>query len=55
VDIKFNEAPTLTASLRAAAAELELDHLWIVYPGAETYPIEKHTLDWECFLFDTAV
>ncbi len=42
VEIKFNEAPTLTASMRAAAAELSLDHLWIVYPGAETYPIEKN-------------
>lgn len=42
VEIKFNEAPTLTVSTRAAAAELSLDHLWIVYPGAETYPIEKN-------------
>jgi uncharacterized protein len=42
VEIKFNEAPTLTASMRTAATELSLNHLWIVYPGAETYPIEKH-------------
>jgi predicted AAA+ superfamily ATPase len=41
VEIKFNEAPKLTASMRAAAAELELEHLWIVYPGSEAYPVEK--------------
>lgn len=42
VEIKFNEAPTLTASMRTAATELSLDHLWIVYPGAEAYPVEKN-------------
>ena len=42
VEIKFNEAPKLTASMRTATSELELDHLWIVYPGNETYPVEKN-------------
>lgn len=42
VEIKFNEAPKLTASMRTAATELSLDHLWIVYPGNETYPVEKN-------------
>ena len=41
MEIKFNEAPSLTPSMRIAAAELELDHLWIVYPGSETYPVGK--------------
>jgi predicted AAA+ superfamily ATPase len=42
MEIKFNEAPSLTPSMRTAAAELGLDHLWIVYPGSETYPVEKN-------------
>ena len=42
MEIKFNEAPSLTPSMRIAAAELELDHLWIVYPGSETYPVGKN-------------
>jgi uncharacterized protein len=39
IEIKYNEAPVLTPSMRIAASELALDHLWIVYPGNESYPI----------------
>lgn len=39
VELKFTEAPTFTPSMRIAVAELSLDHLWIVYPGNETYPV----------------
>ena len=35
MEIKFNEAPSLTPSMRIATSELALDHLWIVYPGSE--------------------
>jgi predicted AAA+ superfamily ATPase len=42
MEIKFNEAPSLTPSMRIAASELALDHLWIVYPGCETYPVGKN-------------
>jgi predicted AAA+ superfamily ATPase len=42
VEIKFNEAPTLTPSMRIATADLSLDHLWIIYPGNETYPVAKN-------------
>jgi predicted AAA+ superfamily ATPase len=41
-EIKFNEAPKLTASMRTAATELALDHLWIAYPGKVAYPVEKN-------------
>ena len=41
IEIKFNEAPTLTPSMRIASLELSLEHLWIVFPGNETYPIMK--------------
>ncbi len=42
MEFKFNEAPGLTPSMRTAVSELKLQHLWIVYPGADTYPVEKN-------------
>ncbi len=42
MEIKFNEAPSLTPSMRIATSELELNHLWIVYPGNETYPVTEN-------------
>jgi predicted AAA+ superfamily ATPase len=42
IEIKFNEAPTLTPSMRIASSELSLEHLWVVYPGNETYPVMKN-------------
>lgn len=41
IEIKFNESPTLTASMRISSAELSLDHLWIIYPGKEIYPVTE--------------
>lgn len=42
VEFKFNEAPTVTRSMRAALRDLDLAHLWIVYPGREAYPVETN-------------
>ena len=39
-EIKFNEAPRLTASMQTARKDLRLDHLYVVYPGAHEFPIE---------------
>ena len=41
-EIKFNEAPKLTKSMRTALNDLQLDHLWIVYPGEHRYPVEAN-------------
>jgi len=41
IEFKFTEAPVLTASMRTASADLALDHLWIVYPGNEIYPVAE--------------
>jgi len=38
---EFNEAPAVTKSMRIAAGDLSLDHLWVIYPGKHTYPAEK--------------
>ena len=40
-EVKFTEAPRLTASMRAAKAELKLDHLWMLYPGEDSFPMEE--------------
>jgi predicted AAA+ superfamily ATPase len=42
VEVKFNEAPTVTTSMRTAVKDLSLDHLWVVYPGTDEYPVEKN-------------
>ena len=39
-EVKFTEAPRITASMRSASATLNLDHLWVIYPGAHEYPME---------------
>ncbi len=45
-EIKFNEAPKLTASMKIALDTLALDHLWVVYPGQHEYPIEEKITAW---------
>jgi predicted AAA+ superfamily ATPase len=46
VEFKFNEAPTRTKSMGVAIESLGLRHLWIVYPGAEKFPIEPRLSAW---------
>jgi len=41
VEIKFSEAPHLTSSMRLAAEALSLRHLWVIYPGEHSFPMEK--------------
>ncbi len=41
VEVKFNEAPKITASMQTAISDLALDHLWIIYPGKESYPVAE--------------
>lgn len=45
VEFKFNEAPKVTKSMHSALADLSLDHLWVIFPGATHYPVhEKITM-----------
>jgi hypothetical protein len=39
VEFKYMDAPKITKSMHSALADLQLEHLWIVYPGAETYKL----------------
>ena len=40
-EFKLADAPGTTRSMHIATAELALEHLWVVYPGAEAYPLDK--------------
>lgn len=40
-EIKFTEAPEVTRSMQTAIHDLELSHLWVIYPGNDSYQIEK--------------
>lgn len=42
VEIKYAQAPSLTASIRSALLELSLAHLWVVYPGDKNYPLRDN-------------
>jgi len=39
IEFKFNEAPIVTKSMQTAMETLNLDHLWIIYPGLQNYPV----------------
>lgn len=39
VEMKFQDAPRLTPSMRIALKDLKLDHLTVVYPGDRDYPL----------------
>ena len=41
VEIKFSEAPKVTKSMRIALEDLSLNHLWIIYPGLQAYPVNE--------------
>ena len=41
-EVKFNEAPDVTQSMRSVVRVLSLDHLFVVCPGRDTYPADSH-------------
>jgi hypothetical protein len=41
IEFKFADAPGLTDSMKTAIELLELEHLWIVYPGKKAYPLHE--------------
>lgn len=42
VECKFKDAPRMTKTLHTAMEELDLAHIWIVYPGDERYVVHKN-------------
>jgi uncharacterized protein len=46
IEVKFNEAPKLSASMQIALKDLNLDHLWVVYPGKHVFSIQEKITAW---------
>ncbi len=42
VEFKYADAPKLTRSMKIVIKDLDLAHLWVVYPGKKTYRITKN-------------
>jgi predicted AAA+ superfamily ATPase len=40
VEVKYADAPGVTKSMRIALEELRLKHLYVAYPGDQTYPLD---------------
>jgi predicted AAA+ superfamily ATPase len=40
-EFKYSDAPGHTRSMSVAIQDLNLEHLWVVYPGNQEYPLEK--------------
>ena len=40
-EFKFEDAPRTTKSMQVALSDLELEHLWVVYPGERTVPLSS--------------
>ena len=42
IEVKYADAPRKTPSMASAVQDLDLDHLWVLYPGDKTYPLAKN-------------
>lgn len=42
VEFKFNDAPKATKSMHQSVEDLQLSHLWIIYPGDKIYSLSKN-------------
>ena len=40
-EFKYSDAPGTTRSMRTALRDLSLKHLWVIYPGDETYALDE--------------
>ena len=41
LEVKMNEAPGITKSMRIAMHDLQLQHLWVIYPGSESFIMDS--------------
>ncbi|MEI2783018.1 MAG: ATP-binding protein [Candidatus Competibacter sp.] len=46
VEVKFSEAPKVGRSQHTAVDSLNLDHLWVVYPGQQAYSVDDKITVW---------
>jgi predicted AAA+ superfamily ATPase len=41
-EIKYTDRPQITRSMRIAFQDLKLDHLYVIYPGKESFFLDTH-------------
>lgn len=46
IEVKFSETPEMTRAMHIALQDLELEHLWVVYPGEQSYPVHERMTVW---------
>lgn len=46
IEVKFSEAPEVTRSMHIALQDLGLEHLWVIYPGEQSYPVHERITVW---------
>jgi hypothetical protein len=46
IEIKLSEAPQVTRSMHSALQVLDLEHLWVLYPGEQSYPVHERITVW---------
>lgn len=46
MEFKYSEAPKIPKSMHTALYTLNIDHLWIVHPGKNSYPVEEKISVW---------
>jgi predicted AAA+ superfamily ATPase len=46
VEFKFTEGPRLSKSMQVAVEDLNLDHLWLIYPGEHSFPVQRKISAW---------
>lgn len=42
IEFKYADAPRLTKSMKIVTKDLSLEHLWVIYPGKETYRLTEN-------------
>ncbi|MCX6034765.1 MAG: ATP-binding protein, partial [Chloroflexi bacterium] len=42
IEVKFSEAPEITRSMQTSLHDLDLSHLWVIYPGVNAYQVDKN-------------
>lgn len=40
-EVKYTDAPGMTRSMQIALHDLALEHLWVIYPGAHEYALDR--------------
>jgi len=45
-EIKLSDVPKITASMWSTLTDLELEHLWVIYPGKRVYPAAEQISVW---------